>query len=134
MNRSRTVTLRNILTKYSLFKRALNRFQNREITLKKFIRWTNEVIKSKDKSFLSLPVCEHLFGTYFTELYTKIQQIQKLTEYSQTFCTFHFYRLRKHILKDEILTNKYADTMIFLLLLNQKELSIMGFNLITVYK
>jgi hypothetical protein len=134
MNYARTEAIRNILIKYSLFKRALNRFETGRIRKEKFIAWTKEVIKTKHKSFLSLPVCEHLFGQYFTELYTQVKDLQDLTDYSKIFCTFHFYRLRNHILRDEILTEKFGHIMIFLLMLNIRELRVMGFRTVTVYK
>lgn len=134
MNYSRTDSIRNILIKYSLFKRALNRLETGRIRKERFIAWTKEMIKSKHKSFLSLPVCEHLFGQYFTELYSNITDLQNLTDYSKIFCTFHFYRLRNHILRDDVLTEKFSKLMVFLLLLNIKEIRVMGFKTVTLYR
>jgi hypothetical protein len=134
MNSTRSTHIRNILTKYSLFKRALNRLQAGEITNENFILWTKEFIKSKHKSFLSLPVCEHNFGQYFTELYTKVKQIQNLTPYAKTYCTFNFYKLRNYILDNLSLTEKLGDIMIFLLILTNQELKVMGFITVTTYK
>lgn len=130
MYKTRTDAIRNILTKYSLYKRALYRLEQGYITRQKFFLYTKSLIKSKNYSLLSIPVCQHLFGQYFTELYTTVKEIQRLTDYSKTFCTYHYYRLRNHILRDETLTKKYAATYLFLLLLNSNELVVMGFNII----
>ena len=130
MYKSRTDAIRNILIKYSLYKRAINRLHQGIITRQSFVLYTKMLIKTK-YSLLSCPVGQSLFGQYFTELYTNIREIQNLTEYSKTFCTFHFYRLRNHILRSEILTKKYATTCLFLLLLNPNELVVMGFKVVS---
>ena len=134
MDHPRTACIRNILIKYSLFKNTLNRLQAGDIKPEKFIAWTKEFIKSKNKSFLSMPVCEHKFGQYFTEIYAKVKEIQNLTPYSKTFSSFNYYKLRKYILSNLLLTEKLGDIMIFLLILTNQELKVMGFITATINK
>lgn len=134
MDNPRFKAIRNILTKYSLYKLALNRFRNGELSQQQFTTYVRDLAKNKSKSFLSLPVCHHNFGEYFTELYAKIKQIQNMTDYSDIFCTYNYYRLRNHIIRDNTLTSNHYDIMIFLLLLNHKELKVMGFKVVKVEK
>lgn len=134
MNHPRMLSIRNILIKYSLYKRALERLHNNTLSHQNFKNWFNQYQNLKNNSFLSLPVCEHFFGCYFTELYTKVEEIKKLTNYSDTFCTFHYYKLRNYILTNDDLTLKYYNTMVFLLLLSKHELQILGFKTIDIIK
>jgi hypothetical protein len=129
MKPSRTDSIRNMLVKYSLYKRGLQRFAHKNISEIKFRKWLIAFIKLRNRDLIFLPVCEHNFGVYYQEIFTNIYNLHKLPTCPIRFTYQHYKKMLKSIHKNETLRERFYDFAIFLLLLSNTELKVLNFKI-----
>lgn len=129
MDQSRADSIRNILIKYSLYKRGVQRLSRGNISEIKFRKWLITFIKLRNRDLIFLPVCEHNFGSYYQEIFTKIQKLHKLPTCPTFFTYKHYKKMLGSIHKNEILRERFYNFAIFLLLLSNSELKVLDFRL-----
>lgn len=129
MNHNRTESIRNILTKYSLYKRGLQRFSSGRISEKKFKKWLIKFIRIRKRDLLFLPICENNFGIYYQEIFTKLDRLHRLPTCPTIFTYKDYKKMLASIHKNDILRERYYNFSIFLLLLSNSELRLLNFKL-----
>lgn len=124
---SRTDIIKNILIKYNLYNRSLTQYHNNIICSDKFDKRLRVLIAKRHTNFTILPLFSRNVAHNYTEIFTKINQLQSLPFCPSQISYANFRFLMIKICQNEHLKDLFYDILMFLLILSDKELSLLGF-------